>query len=262
MGLEVIDSMRVVFFGDSLTEGKPGAAYLDALARRVAADERLRGVELVNAGVGGDTVVNLARRMEGDVVPLAPDWVVVMVGVNDSATWLLRRSLPTLQQYRSLRYFTEYKGVRQAVTPNRYLSGLRVLVDGLRARTGARVALCTPATNGESLRSREWRALDRYAEAARWVASERECPLLDVHAAFARELETLPRRTLRQRIATARRRWPDEGDIEVKARERGYHLTFDGAHLTRRGAELVAEVMYDWLVGVADGDGEEAATGA
>lgn len=246
--------MRVVFFGDSLTEGKPGAAFLDALERRVAADARLRGVELVNAGVGGDTVVNLARRMGRDVVPLAPDWVVVLVGVNDCATWLLRRSLPTLQRYRSVRYFTRYKGVRHTITPARYQTGLRVLVDGLRARSGARVALCTPATHGESLRSREWRALARYADAVRWVASERSCPLIDVHAAFARELKPLPPRTLRQRLAALRRRWPDEGDIEAKARERGYHLTFDGTHLTRRGAELVADVLYNWLAGVASAE--------
>lgn len=247
-------AMRVVFFGDSLTEGKPGAAYLDALAARVSADERLRGVELLRAGVGGDTVLNLARRMEHDVVPLAPDWVVVMVGVNDATTWLLRRSLPTRQRWRSLRYFTGYKGVPRAVTPARYQAGLRVLVDGLRRRTGARVALCTPAISGESLRSRKWRALDRYAAAAQWVASERDCPLIDVHAACARELATLPPRTLSQRLAAARQRWPDDGDIEAKARERGYSFTFDDAHLTRRGAELVADVMYNWLVGVCAGE--------
>lgn len=255
--------MRMVFFGDSLTEGKPGAAYLDALARRVSVDGHLHGrVELVNAGMGGDTVLNLARRMAPDVVPLQPDWVVVVVGVNDCATWLLRRSPPTLQWYRSLRYFASYKGVRRAVTPERYLSGLRVVVDGLRAQTGARVALCTPATNGESLHSRGWRALDRYAEAVRWVARERDCPLLDVHAAFARELAMLPPQTLRQRYTAALRRWPDAGDIEATARKRGYHLTFDGTHLTRRGAELVASVIYDWLVSVAGVAEEEAASGA
>lgn len=243
--------MRIVFFGDSLTEGKPGASYLDALASRVAADPRLRGLTLLNAGVGGDTVLNLARRMDRDLVPLAHDWVVVMVGVNDAATWLLRRSLPTLQRYRSLRYFTEYKGIRRAVTPARYQTTLRVLVDGVRLRTGARVALCTPATSGESLHSRQWRALDHYADAVRWVASERDCPLIDVHAAFARELATRPPRTLAQRFAGARVRWPDDGDIEAKARERGYVLTFDGAHLTARGAALVADVMYDWLASIA-----------
>ena len=246
--------MRVVFFGDSLTEGKPGAAYLDALARRTASDRRMQDVELVNAGIGGDTVLNLARRMERDVVPLAPDWVVVFVGVNDATTFLLRRSLPTLQRSRTLRYFVEYKGVRRAITPERYQTGLRVLVDGLRARTGARVSLCTPATSGESLRSRAWRVLSRYAEAARWVASERECPLIDVHAAFARELATLPEPSLRQRLAAARQRRPDDGDIEVNARQRGYHLTFDGTHLTARGAELVAGTMYDWLAGVVQAE--------
>lgn len=250
--------MRVVFFGDSLTEGIPGAAYLDALARRAAADARMRDIELVNAGVGGDTIVNLARRMDHDVVPLAPDWVVVFVGVNDAATWLLRRSFPTPWSYRTWRYFREYKGVRRAVTPERYLRGLRGLVDGMHARTDARVALCTPAASGESPGSHAWRALDRYAEAVRWVASERDCALIDVHAAFECALAGRPRRTPRQWLAAIKPLGPEDDDIETIARERGYLLTFDGTHLTSRGADLVAGALYDWLSAVVTADSTAA----
>lgn len=243
--------MRIVFFGDSLTEGVDGASYLRLLERRVREDARLGDVELVNAGAGGDTVVNLARRMERDVVPYQPDWVVVFIGVNDCATYLNSRSLPTLTTYRSRRYFRDVKGVPQPVSPERFRDGLRIVVEGIRARTPARVAICTPSTHGESLRSRAWRTLDRYAAMARLVASERGCPVIDVRAALARELAGLPERSLTVRLRAAGVR-PSEGmDVETVARRRGYVLTYDGVHYTARGAALVADVFEQWLLSTA-----------
>lgn len=242
--------MRIVFFGDSLTEGVDGAPYLDMLRQRTQADPRLAGIELINAGIGGDTVVNLARRIERDVVPRQPDWVVIFAGVNDCTTYLLSRSLPTFSRYRSRRYFRREKGVRQPVTLERFRDGLRILIEGIRARTPARIALCTPAASGESLQSHAWRTLDRYAAMARLVASERGCPLIDIHAAIARELATLPERSLSVRVAAVRAHWLREAGIEAQARARGYALTYDGYHFTARGAAFVASVFEEWLLGV------------
>ena len=243
--------MRIVFFGDSLTEGVDGASYLRALEKHVRADARLAGIELVNAGSGGDTVVNLARRIGRDVVPYQPDWVVVFIGVNDCATYLCSRSLPTLTNYRSRRYFRGVKGVRQPISPERFRDGLRIVVEGIRARTPARVAICTPSTFGESLHARTWRTLGRYAAMARLVAAERGCPLVDVRVAFERELAMLPERSLAVRLRAAGVRPSTGEDIEALARRRGYALTHDGIHYTERGAALVADVFERWLLDTA-----------
>lgn len=250
--------MRVIFLGDSLTEGIDGVSYLDVVRERLAAaqagDERLRDVELIGAGVGGDTVVNLARRLDGDVVARQPDWVVIQVGVNDCGTALLRRSLPTRSTLHGYRYFAGYKGVREAITPPRFAEGLRVLVDAIRARTRAQVAICTATIIGESPRAREWRLLDRYAEAARQVAAERDCQLIDVHAAFERSVAMLPRRPRSAWLVDMWRRHrpgPPGADFEALARLRGYTLVYDARHLTQRGAEVMATPVFNWLLGVA-----------
>ena len=240
--------MRIVFFGDSLTEGLDGASYLRVLEERARADVRLAGVELINAGVGGDTVVNLARRLERDVVPHQPDWVVLFSGVNDCTTYLLRRSLPTLTNYRSRRYFSGYKGVRGPVTPERFRDGLRIVVEGLRARTMAGIAICTPSTYGESLHSRAWRTLGRYATIARQVAAERDCLLLDIRAAIERELAAVPERSLATRLRAVPARWQHEAGIEARSHARGYAITHDGVHYNARGAALVASVFERWLL--------------
>jgi lysophospholipase L1-like esterase len=239
--------VRIVFLGDSLTEGVDGASYLRLLRERIAHDPLLRDIELINAGVGGDTVVNLPRRVSRDVVPLQPNWVVVFIGVNDCATLLTRRATPSPRSLRSRRYFRREKGVRGAITPGRFRDGLRALVDGLRARTSARVALCTPAVFGERLSSRSWRLLDEYVAATRLVAAERGCALIDVHAAFARELAELPALRPASPLARWRMRRRPTNSYEMLAAARGQRFVYDDVHFNARGAALVAEVMLDWL---------------
>jgi lysophospholipase L1-like esterase len=240
--------VRVVFFGDSLTEGVDGASYLRILERRLAAERWADGVELVNAGVGGDTVVHLVRRAARDVAPLRPDWVVVFIGVNDCTTALLPRRPPTLGTLRSRRYFRQQKGLRVAVTPERYQDGLRALVDALARTTEARVTLCTPALIGESPASRPWRLLDEYAAIVRRVGAERDCPVIDVHGAFARALTELPPRSpLAPLLGLRARLLRDDADYEMLAQVRGYRLVYDGVHLTEQGASLVAAVFHEWL---------------
>jgi isoamyl acetate esterase len=217
--------MRIVFLGDSLTEGIGGASYLRALGALVANDPWPGGVTLINAGRGGDTVLHLIRRMVRDVVSHAPDWVVIFVGVNDCRTWYVRRSFPTRANLGSAYYFLRRKGLWRAVTPRRYGDGLRTLVDALQARTSARIALCTPATASEALDARAERMLDCYAAQVREVANERACALIDIRAAF--------------QAATARR---------TDAPPTGHQLTCDGVHLSDAGADLVAGIFHDWLL--------------
>lgn len=247
-----VPTRRIVFFGDSLTEGINGASYLRLLAERVRAERAVAAVELVNAGVGGDTVVNLLRRMERAVVAQAPDWVVVFIGCNDCMTWQVRRSLlPAGVAAR--RYFRRHKHVREALSPVRFRDGLRILVDALRERSAADIALCTPATIGESLTARPWRRLDRYAEVVRFVAAERGCDLIDVHAAFAEALASLPPRPRLALLRGLRARALPPADYEAIARARGYRLVYDGLHLTHAGADLVATTIFSWLRRAADG---------
>lgn len=216
---------KIVFLGDSLTEGVDGASYLRALGALLAGDARLPPIDLINAGQGGDTVRNLARRILRDVVPHAPDWVVIFVGVNDCRTWYVRRSLPTLATVRSGYYFLRRKGLWCAVTPQQFERGLRMLVDDLRAQTQARIALCTPATASESRDPRAERMLDLYANTVRRVARERNCALVDVRAAM---------------LAVVGQRKPTATS--------GLRLTIDGVHLSVLGAQLVADVVHEWLL--------------
>lgn len=69
--------MQIAFLGDSLTEGRPGAAYFPLLQKR------LPRYELLNLGRAGDTVSDLLRRMTlGALEPVA--LAFIWVGANDA----------------------------------------------------------------------------------------------------------------------------------------------------------------------------------
>lgn len=87
------DGDKIVFTGDSVTDAgrvRPvgegqgiGAGYvrkIDNLLNVVYPERRLW---IVNTGVSGDTSLTLKARWQEDVLNLKPDWVSMMIGVND-----------------------------------------------------------------------------------------------------------------------------------------------------------------------------------
>jgi lysophospholipase L1-like esterase len=63
---------RVVFFGDSITDGWPLADYFP-------------GKPYVNRGIGGQTTAQMLVRFRQDVIALQPKAVVILAGTNDIA---------------------------------------------------------------------------------------------------------------------------------------------------------------------------------
>ena len=76
----------VVCFGDSITarkEGNPSPALTYKLA------QKLPSYRFINAGVSGNTTEQAIERFAADVIAKKPDYVTVLFGSNDSATYRL-----------------------------------------------------------------------------------------------------------------------------------------------------------------------------
>lgn len=69
----------VIAFGDSLTAGVGASAGTDYPSRVAAAT----GIDIVNAGVSGDTTEDALARIEQDVLARSPRIVIVGLGGND-----------------------------------------------------------------------------------------------------------------------------------------------------------------------------------
>lgn len=83
--------MRIVFFGDSITDcdrdredlNSLGNGYVKILADKLRPIYPDTDIELINKGVSGDRVQELLARVQTDVLDLKPDAVVIMIGINN-----------------------------------------------------------------------------------------------------------------------------------------------------------------------------------
>lgn len=87
--------MKLLFQGDSITDAfrKPdeinpayqlGNGYVFLVAARLGFQMPCAKLEFVNRGVSGDTVHDLVSRWQRDTIDLEPDFLTLLVGVNDT----------------------------------------------------------------------------------------------------------------------------------------------------------------------------------
>ena len=72
LGAPAAGEKRVVFMGDSITEGWP-------------LDKSFPGKPYVNRGISGQTTAQMVLRFHQDVIELKPKAVVILAGINDMA---------------------------------------------------------------------------------------------------------------------------------------------------------------------------------
>lgn len=84
------DGQTVVFAGDSITDcgrradHKPyGSGYVSQVVQLIHARNPERKIRFHNAGISGNTVVQLRDRWQDDVLRFEPDWITVKIGIND-----------------------------------------------------------------------------------------------------------------------------------------------------------------------------------
>jgi lysophospholipase L1-like esterase len=200
-------------------------------------------IRVINAGINGDTTINLLRRFQRDVVPYHPDLVVLLVGLND---------LTTAYGWRSNHaYYRFIKHVPIALTPGLFARTYQRLIAELRQHSNAQLVLCTLTTVGEQLDDTFQADIDAYSTVIRALAEREQLPLIDLRRAFRVALAEDPRDGPPYYIWTP---LLDAAAIKLGGRtyaelgaRRGYRLLCDGAHLADAGAALVAETMLPFL---------------
>jgi lysophospholipase L1-like esterase len=201
---------RIVFLGDSITQGGGGPkGYITLVKNTLAENCKDLGVEVFNAGISGHKVPDLQKRLERDVLAKKPTLVVIYIGIND--VWHWRKSAD---------------GEMAGGTPkDKYEAGLKDIIGRVKA-AGARVILCTPSVIGEKPDGTNERdtMLDEYADISRKVAAETGVQLNDLRKAFLAY----------------------EKDNNKEDKPKGV-LTGDGVHLNPAGNKLVAGQMLQAL---------------
>ena len=96
--MKILDGQRLVFIGDSVTDmGRSrngdapseglfeplGKGYPHVVSGLLNAFYPERLIRITNVGNSGNTVRNLKERWQRDVIDLKPDWLSIMIGIND-----------------------------------------------------------------------------------------------------------------------------------------------------------------------------------
>lgn len=159
---------RPVGAGPGPALGHGYVANVDARLRALQPD---RPVHVFNMGVGGDTIRDLAARWDTDVLALRPDWLSVMIGIND--VWRFFDPDPVKQA--------------QAVPPDEYRETYDALIGRVRPQLRGLV-LMTPyfvePRRAEPMRAR----MDGFGAIVRDLAARHGALLVDTQAAFDRSL--------------------------------------------------------------------------
>ena len=156
------DGGTIIFFGDSITAlGVTKKGYITLINQAISKAYPRKNITLIGAGVSGNTVIDLSKRLQRDVLQKHPELVIVFTGVND--IWLAGRSIPKQQ----------------------FSLQLAKIVWQIK-NGGADVILVTPAVMGERHHgeNRFDKALDEYAAITKNIAKQTHSRVIDLRKLF------------------------------------------------------------------------------
>ncbi|MDY3563495.1 SGNH/GDSL hydrolase family protein [Gemmata sp. JC673] len=157
---------KIVFLGDSITQAGVGPkGYVTVVKGALHEAHKDLGIEVIGAGISGNKVSDLQRRLEKDVLAKKPTLVVIYIGIND--VW------------------HGEKDPARGTPKDKFEAGLKEIIGKIKDG-GARVVLCTPTVIGEKKAGANKldAQLDEYADVSRKVAKETGSQLCDLRKAF------------------------------------------------------------------------------
>lgn len=164
MSMQNAKPVRVVFFGDSITElGVQPGGYIDRM-RNMLKEKNATNFQLIGAGISGNKVYDLYLRLEEDVLRQQPDWVFVYVGVND--VW-------------------HKKTHGTGTDPDKFEKFYIALIRKMQAQ-GIQVVLCTPAVIGEKAEGKNDldADLNKFSQIIRKLSAQYGLSLCDLRQIF------------------------------------------------------------------------------
>ncbi len=121
----------ILFQGDSVTDcGRHrdnyyhlGDGYVQQIQNYLTKHHASLNLKLINRAVGGDLLRNMQDRLTEDCLVLNPDWVCILIGIND--TW------------------RHYSGV-ETTSAQQFENMYRNVLTQIKAQTEANLILCEP----------------------------------------------------------------------------------------------------------------------
>jgi lysophospholipase L1-like esterase len=176
------DGQTVVFIGDSITDAGRrdvafpfGNGYVKIVIDMITAKYPERAIRFFNQGIGGDVAPGLKDRWADDVLVHNPDWVSVLIGIND----LHRRFNPDPQLH---------------IPVEKYREAYLQFLTRTKEKTDAKIILMDPfymskETNSNSQRKTVLDAIPDYIAVVKEMADKFDALHIPMHKIFQRQLQ-------------------------------------------------------------------------
>lgn len=181
--MKIAPHSKLVLIGDSITDcerarpvgeglfGAVGKSYVGLLEGFLGAIHPAHAIRVVNMGTSGHTVLDLKARWQTDVFDLQPDWVSIMIGVND--VW---------------RQFDLPRQTEIHVSPGVYEKTLNELARKTRPKVKGLIMLAPfyiEPNRADAMRAR----MDQYGAIVKKIAARHGALFIDTQAAFDEVLQ-------------------------------------------------------------------------
>ena len=181
--MKIAPHSKLVLIGDSITDcerarpvgeglfGAVGKSYVGLLEGFLGAIHPAHAIRVVNMGTSGHTVLDLKARWQTDVFDLKPDWVSIMIGVND--VW---------------RQFDLPRQTEIHVSPEVYEKTLNELARKTRPKVKGLIMLAPfyiEPNRADAMRAR----MDQYGAIVKKIAARHGALFIDTQAAFDEVLQ-------------------------------------------------------------------------
>jgi len=181
------NGQTLLFTGDSITDcnrRRPiaedwgfGDGYVSQVDSLLSNWYPERLIRIINTGNSGDRVVDLQKRWQTDVLDLKPDWLSIMIGINDVWRYFDRATDPDMVGIE--RYETTYRKLLEQTRPQ--LNGL---------------ILMTPFYIEENPEEPMRKQMDDYGAVVKNLANDFDAVFVDVQGAYNEYLKYRPTQSL------------------------------------------------------------------
>jgi lysophospholipase L1-like esterase len=181
--LDLKPEQTILFIGDSITDAdrespayKPfGFGYVHFVANTLLAKYPTYNLNIINRGIGGNTIRDLKNRWQKDCIGHKPDILSILIGVND--VW---------------RQFEGMLKSRQAVFAEEYESTYRRLLDDTKAKCHSQIVICEPFMFCDDFNAPVFSELRRYIETVRRIAADFDAVLVPLQKAIDEQIKDVP----------------------------------------------------------------------
>jgi lysophospholipase L1-like esterase len=175
--MRLLSGQKIVFIGDSITdcgrrtEAAPyGNGYVKLIHSLLQAHYPALKLNIVNRGIGGNTTRDLRQRWQTDVVDEQPDWVSILIGINDVRRVFRNR-------------------IADAVPLPEYVSIIRELVIHTQQHTTRQIILMSPYMIEPDPTHPMRQQMTLYGDAMQEIAVEYGADYISTQQLFASVLE-------------------------------------------------------------------------